>query len=421
MATQFSTQMDGASVTTPSDDLVKYDDNSVSLPLHVPKDVQTYYEIICKIQPLARRNFIIKQLWIVGVPYSESQEKYDYVVAEVAHLRGHDISNHLKYLVIENSVYSPFGSSSSATHIVSQSRGADGDRNGASTSRNLTLISSSDSNLRKICLLEELFRIVTIVSKNAHLYSTNIDASFWFATTIMETVQANFPPPPQTHYGEHWLKRIIRSLNCRSNLYKPQSESGRQIVAAYRADKKKNPNSTPLSTGSQSLSVKRSAIRYAKPWAKKETMTAVVEATVFPPEIQSYSEDNDNFSIRQMTTGTLASLEKGPVKAPAVVEAKVFPPEIQSDLEDNGNFSIRHMTSGTLASLEKSTVKAPAVMEAKVFPPEIQSDSEDNGNFSIRRITTLASLEKGTVMAPQGRQGQGTVSNTNSRFYGPTA
>ena len=83
----------------------------------------------------------------------------------------------------------------------------------------------------------------------------------------------------------------------------------------------------------------------------------------------------------------------------------------------NLNSSTPNPISGNLYYVSNDTISP----SRPVFPPEIQSDSEDNGNFSIRRITTLASLEKGTVMAPQGRQGQGTVSNPNSRFYGSTA
>ena len=53
--------------------------------------IQTYYETIYKNQLLAWRNFIVKELWIVRGP--SSQEKHEFVIAEVKHLRGLDISD----------------------------------------------------------------------------------------------------------------------------------------------------------------------------------------------------------------------------------------------------------------------------------------------------------------------------------------
>ena len=208
-------------------------DTSTSLLLKVPMAVQTYYETICQIEPLARRNFIVEELCLMKRPYSK--EKHDFVVAKVKHLRGHDISDQLEYLVIEKSPSSSTASSSSVTsHIVSQCRRADGDRDGQSTER-LTFNTSSNSNNRKLCLLEELFRLIAIISENSHLYSTNIDAPFWFAATIMETAQAIFPCDEDE---SGWFKRTFLGS-------KPQSECGRQIIVAYKADKKKNPIPTP--------------------------------------------------------------------------------------------------------------------------------------------------------------------------------
>jgi hypothetical protein len=49
------------------------------------------------------------------------------------------------------------------------------------------------------------------------------------------------------------------------------------------------------------------------------------------------------------------------------------------------------------------------------FPPEIQSEQySGRGNIPMRHTTTLASLEKRTVMA---RQGPDAASNSNSGFY----
>ena len=225
------------------------DDTSLSLPFHVPIDVGTYYEAICENQPLARRNLIVDQLWLMeGQPGQHSKQKYKFVVARVKHLRGHDISDRLDCLVLERSLNSPIGSlsSSSAKHIVSQCRGGcfssyfrfgevPGDRSGAKKIRQLDFNTSSDSN---VCLLEELFRLITIISDDSHLYSTNIDASYWFAATIMETAQAIFPID---HGDDDKFGRLKRTLS-RSN--RPQSECGRKIVAAYRNDKKKNPVTT---------------------------------------------------------------------------------------------------------------------------------------------------------------------------------
>ena len=114
--------------------------------------------------------------------------------------------------------------------------------------RSLTFDGSSNSDVRKLCSLEELFRLITIISKNSHLYCTDIDAPFWFVSTIMETAQAIFPIEDDE---SGWFKRTF----LKSILYMPQSECGRQIVAAYKADKKKNPNPgpTPQSASRQSV------------------------------------------------------------------------------------------------------------------------------------------------------------------------
>jgi hypothetical protein len=50
-----------------------------------------------------------------------------------------------------------------------------------------------------------------------------------------------------------------------------------------------------------------------------------------------------------------------------------------------------------------------------IFPPEIQSeDYPGRGSLPIKPTTTLASLEKHTIMA---RQGPNAASNTNPGFY----
>jgi len=220
--------MDGAATSV--NDHTSSDDTSMSLLVKDPMDVETYYETICKIQPLARRNFIVEELWLVKGPNYEG--KYEFIVAKVKHLRGHDISDLLEYLVIEKIPHSSIGSSSSAKHIVSQSREVDGNQYFRMTRRRLMFDTSSNSNNnRKLCLLEELFRLIAIISKNSHLYSTDIDASFWFAATIMETAQAIFHCD-DTGNESGWFKRTFLSS-------RPQSECGRQIVVAYKADKKK--------------------------------------------------------------------------------------------------------------------------------------------------------------------------------------
>ena len=244
MANRLSSHMRGAATSV--DDQVS-DDPSLSLPLYVPMAVQTYYEKICKIPPLARRNIIINRLQVRrGL---DSQERYNYVVAEVKHLRGHDISDRLECLLIKKSLNSPNGSlsssSRSAKHVVSQCRRAGGGNE--VVSNYLEFDTSSDSDVRKLCSLEELFRLITIISNNSHLYSTDIDASVWFAATIMETAKAIFPlSPDNDDYG--WFARTF----FKSLLYRPESECGRQIVAAYKADKKKDPTPTPQSISRQS-------------------------------------------------------------------------------------------------------------------------------------------------------------------------
>jgi hypothetical protein len=233
---------------------VNSDATTLSLPLHIPMAVQTYYETMCKHQPLARRNLIIEQLTLMRG--YEREEKYEFVVARIRYLGGHDIGGRLECLVFERSLYSPIGSlsSSSAEHIVSQCKEkcffSRGDRSLTDNIRRLKFHTSSDSNVRKICLLEELLRLIIIISNNSHLYSTDIDASFWFAATIMETAQAIFPVDHSDDdrfdkFGWSRLKRTLRRSD------KPQSECGRQIVAAYRDDKKKHP--IPTSTTRQSV------------------------------------------------------------------------------------------------------------------------------------------------------------------------
>ena len=230
---------------------VNSDDTTLSLPLHIPMDVQTYYETMCKNQPLARRNLIVDQLWL-----GRGQESEELVVAKVKHMRGHYIGNRLECLVFERSLNSPIRSlsSSSAEHIVSQCKegcfNPGGDRSGTSYVRQLNFYKSSDSNVGNLCILEELLRLITIISNsNSHLYSTDIDAPYWFAETIMETAQAIFP----IDYGDVNLnKKKSSSLKRISKLrrsYKPQSEGGRRIVAAYKNDKKKHP--IPTSTSSR--------------------------------------------------------------------------------------------------------------------------------------------------------------------------
>ena len=60
----------------------------------------------------------------------------------------------------------------------------------------------------------------------------------------METAKAIFPLSPDQYDDEYgWFARTF----FKSLLYKPESECGRQIVAAYKADKKKNPTPTPQS------------------------------------------------------------------------------------------------------------------------------------------------------------------------------
>ena len=65
----------------------------------------------------------------------------------------------------------------------------------------------------------------------------------------METAKAIFPLTPDQYDDEYgWFARTF----FKSLLYKPESECGRQIVAAYKADKKKNPTPTPQSVSRQS-------------------------------------------------------------------------------------------------------------------------------------------------------------------------
>ena len=117
---------------------------------------------------------------------------------------------------------------------------------------NLTFDMSSDSDVRKLCLLEELFHLITIISNNSHLYSTDIDASVWFNGTIIKTVNAIFP---RNDY-ESWFKHTFLS-----KLHKPQSKCGRQIVDAYKADDKKNSLiPTPQAQNARSHGILRHAV-----------------------------------------------------------------------------------------------------------------------------------------------------------------
>jgi hypothetical protein len=249
--------------------------------------VQTYYEIICKYQPLARRNLIVNEI-SVGRG-QKSQKRHDYIVVEVGHLGGHDISDRLDLLIIEGIQDSPIGSLSSSTtkHIVSRckkecftidsdisKRRRPGDRHEASRLRKLNFrvgTSSDPKDARKLYLLEELFRLVTIICKDFHLYSTDIDESYWFAATIMETVPAiSLAEDPNDSESDEidsgWFKHIFRKSKKKKNLYEPQSECGRQIVAAYRADKKKHPIPTAQS--------RQSDVSNAAPASGNETKEA---------------------------------------------------------------------------------------------------------------------------------------------------
>jgi hypothetical protein len=249
--------------------------------------VQTYYETICKNQPLARRNLIVKELWLGRG--QKSQKKHDFIVVEVGHLEGHNISDRLDRLIIEGSQDSPIGSLSSSTtkHIVSQckdtcfttntdsnissKRRGPGDRHDTSKLRSLNF--GTDPSVRKLYLLEELFRLVTIISKDSYLYSTDIDESYWFAATVMETVPAISLAEDLNDSDEidsGWIKHIFRKSKKKKKLYEPQSECGRRIVAAYRADKKKHPIPTAQS--------RQSDISNVAPASGNETEEAIHEA-----------------------------------------------------------------------------------------------------------------------------------------------
>ena len=187
VANQLSSNMQNpTTIVDASDNVNLYttDPTTLTLPLHVPMSIQTYYETICKNEPLARRNIIIERLQLASGPPA-STVKYKFVIAKVKHLGGHDISDRLDYLIFETSQYSPIGSSSGANHIVSQCRQAcfsdGGDRYQTNYLQHLYFNSSPDTDVRNLCSLDELFRLVTIVSPNSHLYSTDIDVPLWFA------------------------------------------------------------------------------------------------------------------------------------------------------------------------------------------------------------------------------------------------
>ena len=254
MAKRLSSLMDGATINEHHE--TSSDDTSISLPFKAPMGVQAYYGAICKIQPLARRNFIVEELRAVKRPYHEEKHARESVRAIVKHLRGHDISDQLKFLIIEKSPYSN-SSIGSAKHIVSRGTGNEIVVRLGDSTKQLKFETSSSSNNKKLCHLEELFRLIAIISENSHLYSTDIDASSWFAATIMETAQAIFHCESDDDESG-WFKRTFLSS-------KPQTECGRQIVVAYKADKKKNPTPTSRNTStSQTQSIASNAAEDGK-------------------------------------------------------------------------------------------------------------------------------------------------------------
>lgn len=75
-----------------------------------------------------------------------------------------------------------------------------------------------------------------------------------------------------------------------------------------------------------------------------------------------------------------------------------------------------YTTGESSAPTDNSSFSGPMIAPSgPSFPPEIQSEQySGRGNIPMRQTTTLASLEKRTVMA---RQGPDTASNSNSGFY----
>jgi hypothetical protein len=97
---------------------------------------------------------------------------------------------------------------------------------------------STTRNAKPVCLAEELFRLIAIISSKKDQYSTHEDVSHWFAETIMETAEAIFQP----------------GLFQR---FKSESESNRNIITTYRNHKRKFP--TPIGKVSQWQAAQRQA------------------------------------------------------------------------------------------------------------------------------------------------------------------
>ncbi|KAF8519905.1 hypothetical protein BU17DRAFT_89508 [Hysterangium stoloniferum] len=220
------------SSTTRVDDGVVSDVALPSLKLHVPTATQIYYEAICKLQPQARKNFIVSTLYLYKGP--DPLEQDEFVVADIRHRKGYDLHDRLGLLVIEKNPYlsGSYDESASspntvhAKHIVSK------------CTRLCFVTGSAFVDPGHRGLLSG--RPITIISKNSHLYSTDVDDSYWFAETIMETAQA-ISPVRQRDDTPAWLKPFQSEFK----LHKPPSECGRQIVAEYRADKTGIPILTP--------------------------------------------------------------------------------------------------------------------------------------------------------------------------------
>jgi hypothetical protein len=108
-----------------------------------------------------------------------------------------------------------------------------------------------------------------------------------------------------------------------------------------------------------------------------------------------------------------------------VPSTPIFLPEIQSeDFPRHGNLPIRESTTsaslpyyvGPGPTTNNSSFSNPMMVPSTpIFPPEIQSeDYPGYGSLAIKPTTTLASLEKRTIMA---RQGPNAASNANPGFY----
>jgi hypothetical protein len=209
--------------------------SNATFDLSTPTDTQTYYETICEIPPLARKNYIVSKLSLYKRVIQNPETgkgTYELVVANVIHRR-YDIPQ-LPFIIEMN----PYSSSKSDTSESFSTR-AESNANeldavyqkdfseisNTSFIRSLVFNASSGSKsgtVKPVCLAEELFRLIAIISRNTYQYSTHKDASHWFAETIMETAEAIFQPG--------WLQ-----------LFKPESECNRDMVAAYRAHQKKFP------------------------------------------------------------------------------------------------------------------------------------------------------------------------------------